>query len=201
LQEEINKQATGDVDMEDVELKQDSNKQVSREELLRMVQYVSTFDPADLRTALEESSLAQDFISLLLSSARPAAAGASMSPTLKSAVPAASLGGSRIFPQQPGKQDLSISIGWKKAALESTSQTLIAAADRIAQHSGETGQFVDGVLKIRAAGWGITQMPAGAGDAQTSTLRVCYGFQKGTEFYSKVDFQLARIITIQGMAT
>lgn len=132
---------------------------------------------AYLRTAFEESSLAQDFISLLLSSARPAAAGASMSPTLKSAVPSGSLGGGRIFPQQSAKQDLSISIGWKKGALESTSQTLIAGADRIAQQIEETGKFIDGVLKIRAAGWGITQMPA---DAQGSTLRVCYGFQKGT---------------------
>jgi hypothetical protein len=201
LQEEINKQTAGDVDMEDVDGKQDSNKHISREELVRMVQYVSTFSGADLRTAFEESSLAQDFISLLLSSARPAAAGASMSPTLKNAVPAASLGGSRIFPQQPAKLDLSISIGWKKAALESTSQTLIAAADRIAQNSGETGQFVDGVLKIRAAGWGITQMPAGAGDVQNSTLRVCYGFQKGIASHSKADLQLVQIITIQGMDT
>ena len=102
-----------------------------------------------------------------------------MSPALKSAVPIGSLGGARIFPQQPAQPDLTVSIGWKKSALESTSQTLIGAADRIAQASGETGQFVEGVLKIRAAGWGIVQMPSGANEAQQSTLKVCYGFQKG----------------------
>ncbi|SRR5579862_1271678 len=130
------------------------------------------------RVAFEESSLAQDFISLLLSSVRPAAGGASMSPTLKAAVPLGSLAGARIFPQGQ-KQDLDISIGWKKSALEDASQTLIKAADRMSHDSGGTGKFVEGVLKIRAAGWGIVQMPATGGETQQGILKVFYGFQKG----------------------
>jgi mediator of RNA polymerase II transcription subunit 17 len=131
------------------------------------------------RVAFEESSLAQDFTSLLLSSVRPAAGGASMSPALKAAVPLGALGGARILPQGSQKADLAVSIGWKKSALEAASQTLIAAADRIARGSGETGRFVTGVLKIRAAGWGIVQMPSGGGEAQQGVLKVFYGFQKG----------------------
>jgi len=122
--------------------------------------------------------LAQDFISLLLSSVRPAAAGASMSPTLKAAVPMGALGGAAIF-AQPQKPDIAVSLGWKKAAIEGASQNLLAAADRLAMNSGETSKFVEGVLKIRAAGWAIVQMPAGGGDAQQGVLKVFYGFQKG----------------------
>ena len=132
----------------------------------------------DGRVAFEESSLAQDFISLLLSAVRPAAGGASMSNALKNAVPLGALSGSRVFPQL-SKPDLSVSIGWKKSAIESASQSLLAAAGRLNNESGETSKFVEGVLKIRAAGWTIVQMPAGAGESQTGVLKVFYGFQKG----------------------
>jgi mediator of RNA polymerase II transcription subunit 17 len=131
------------------------------------------------RVAFEESSLAQDFTSLLLSSVRPAAGGASMSPALKAAVPLGTLGSARIFPQAPAKSDFAVSIGWKKAALESAGQTLMDTADRMVRGTGEAGRFVDGVLKVRAAGWGIVQMPAGGGEAQQGVLKVYYGFQKG----------------------
>ena len=120
-----------------------------------MLHYCSGASGLICRVAFEESSLAQDFISLLLSSARPAAGGASMSPALKAAVPVGSLAGARIFPQGQ-KPDLDIPIGWKKAALEDASRTLINAADRMSQDSGGTEKFVEGVLKL------------------------FYGFQKGT---------------------
>ena len=102
-----------------------------------------------------------------------------MSPALKAAVPLGALGGARIFPQTQQKPDLAVSIGWKKSALEGASQTLIAAADRLARNVGETGRFIDRVLEIRAAGWAIVQMPAGGGEAQQGVLKVYYGFQKG----------------------
>jgi hypothetical protein len=101
-----------------------------------------------------------------------------MSPALKAAVSVGSLAGARIFPQGQ-KPDLDIPIGWKKAALEDASRTLINAADRMSQDSGGTEKFVEGVLKIRAAGWGIVQMPATGGDTQQGVLKLFYGFQKG----------------------
>ena len=76
-----------------------------------------------------------------------------MSTTLKAAVPMGALGGAAIFAQQ-AKSDMAVSMGWKKSAIEAAAQSLLAAADRLAQNSGETSKFVDGVLKIRAAGVG-----------------------------------------------
>jgi len=99
-----------------------------------------------------------------------------MSPTLKAAVPLGSLTCARILPQ-PSKPDLSVSIGWKKSAIEAAGKTLLEAADKLMQ-TGETSQFVQGVLKIRAAGWTIVKMPEVA-DSQQSILKVFYGFQKG----------------------
>jgi len=165
--------------MEDV----DSQKQVTREDLIKIVQYrrLSRRKALICRVAFEESSLAQDFISLLLSSVRPAAGGASMSPALKAAVPVGSLAGARIFPQGQN-QERDIPIGWKKTALEDASRTLINAADKMLQDSGGTEKFVEGVLKIRAAGWGIVQMPATEGETQQGVLKVFYGFQKGMLF-------------------
>jgi hypothetical protein len=101
-----------------------------------------------------------------------------MSNTLKNAVPLAALSGSRVF-LQPSKPDLSVSIGWKKSAIESASASLLAAAGRLSTESGETSKFVESVLRIRAAGWTIVQMPAGAGESRTGVLKVFYGFQKG----------------------
>jgi hypothetical protein len=103
-----------------------------------------------------------------------------MSPALKNVVPLGALSGGRIFPPQQ-KPDLALTIGWKKSAIDSVSQTLLAAAEKLSQESGETNKFVEGVLKIRAAGWAIVQMPAG-GDAQQAVLKVFYGFQKGINF-------------------
>jgi len=166
--------------MEDEDIKQDAKKLITREEFIKIVQFVVPFSMIDFdRVAYEESSLAQDFISLLLSSVRPAAGGASMSAALKSAVPLGALTGARILPQQTQKPDFAVSLGWKSSALQTASQTLLAAADRLAESSGSTGGFVEGVLKVRAAGWGIVQMPAVGGEAQQGVLKVFYGFQKG----------------------
>jgi len=162
--------------MEDVGHPEETRKAVTREELQKIVQYNQLYSKAlTLRIAYDQSLLAQDFISLLLSTARPAAGSAGMSPTLKTAVPLGALGGSRIAPSAQ-TSDASISIGWKKSALESASQNLIAAAERLTGNSGGTSKFVEGVLNIRASGWGIVQMP---GEAQQSALKVFYGFQKG----------------------
>ena len=103
-----------------------------------------------------------------------------MSPALKNAVPFGALSGGRIFPQQQ-KPDLAVTIGWKKSAIDSASETLLAAAEKSSRDSGEMSKFVQGVLKIRAAGWAIVQIPVG-GEAQQGVLKVFYGFQKGIYF-------------------
>jgi len=103
-----------------------------------------------------------------------------MSAALKQSVPVGSLLGARTFPPQTQPQH-SVSIGWKKSALEGASQTLILAAERLAENTGGTGGFVEEVLKVRAAGWAIVQMPGGGGETQQGVLKVYYGFQKGAD--------------------
>jgi mediator of RNA polymerase II transcription subunit 17, fungi type len=127
---------------------------------------------------VEESSLAQDFISLLLSSMRPAAGSASMSPALRNAVPTGALGGGRIA-APPQKADTVLCAGWRKSELDKASQTLIAAAERVGRKQGAITGFVEGVSKVRSGGWGIVQMPAPSGE--TGGFKVFYGFQKGME--------------------
>lgn len=81
-----------------------------------------------LNLAVNESSLALEFVSLLLSSVRPSAANASMSPFLKKTVPPASLNAEKIPFQKPSSDEVLerslIAKGWKQRSLEE-SRTLL----------------------------------------------------------------------------
>ncbi|CUS24834.1 LAQU0S20e00914g1_1 [Lachancea quebecensis] len=81
-----------------------------------------------LNLAVNESSLALEFVSLLLSSVRPSAANASMSPFLKKTVPQASLNAEKIPFQTPSSAEVLdrslIAKGWKQRSLEE-SRTLL----------------------------------------------------------------------------
>ena len=105
-----------------------------------------------------------------------------MSEALKSAVPIGSLASARIFPQQTRKPDTQISVGWKKAALQGASRSLISAAERFAEGEGRKDGFIEDVLKIRATGWRVVRMSPVDGQAQDNALKVYYGFKKGTFF-------------------
>jgi Subunit 17 of Mediator complex len=104
-----------------------------------------------------------------------------MSPALKAAVPAGSLATARIAPQVgQSTADTEVAIGWKVSALKQAGESLSSAADRLGAHTGSTETFINAVLKVREAGWGIVQLPsAGDGQMQLGTLKVYYGFQKG----------------------
>ncbi|SCU85602.1 LAFA_0D16644g1_1 [Lachancea sp. 'fantastica'] len=75
-----------------------------------------------LNLSLNESSLALEFVSLLLSSVRPSAANASMSPFLKNAVPAASLNAEKIQYEKATDSEITekklTTRGWKLRSLE-----------------------------------------------------------------------------------
>ncbi|SCW03748.1 LAFE_0G17348g1_1 [Lachancea fermentati] len=75
-----------------------------------------------INMALNESSLSLEFVSLLLSSVRPAAATASMSPYLKKTVPAASLNAEKIPLKRSTRSEVISSRithkGWKLRSLE-----------------------------------------------------------------------------------
>ncbi|SCU77522.1 LADA_0A00892g1_1 [Lachancea dasiensis] len=75
-----------------------------------------------LDLALNESSLALEFVSLLLSSVRPSAATASMSPFLKKTVPSASLNAEKVPYEKPKESEIMegnlVTKGWKLRSLE-----------------------------------------------------------------------------------
>lgn len=93
----------------EVAKKEEKNFQESK---LSLISYLST--------AVNEASLALDFISLLVSSVRPAAANSLMSPLLKSLVPPGSLNSDKIPSMSTNERSLvnPALISWKLASLE-----------------------------------------------------------------------------------
>jgi len=93
-----------------------------------------------ISTALNESSLALDFVSLLISCVRPAAGTISMSQHLKKFVPPGSLNADlvrkNISPQEKEaqfKEEKVIGQGWKLSSLENSSQKLRDSSVRLSE--------------------------------------------------------------------
>ncbi|ODQ52516.1 hypothetical protein SAICODRAFT_25818 [Saitoella complicata NRRL Y-17804] len=111
--------------------------------------------------AQNEMSLSLDFLSLLVSMAKPAAAGVTMSPVLKESVQPGGLGTGRIQKAAKG-EDLSVCRGWKKKALGDASDALLNAAARLeAKSDTEFGVWHD-LLQLKEQGWPLVKLPGGA---------------------------------------
>ncbi|KAK9469446.1 mediator complex, subunit Med17 [Lipomyces arxii] len=96
---------------------------VNRTELSRLIS-----------AAQNEAAIALDFVSLLISSVRPAAGTTSMSPHLQSHVPVGSLGADRMKPLLP-VEDTSVCVGWKEEAVGASVKRLADAATRLQDES------------------------------------------------------------------
>ncbi|QPG73356.1 hypothetical protein FOA43_000666 [Brettanomyces nanus] len=110
-------------------------------------------------SALNESSLSLDFVSLLISCVRPAAGSSSMSPHLKQNVKVGVLSGSSIdteqHQQQQKEEDIeldkknqSAGRGWKLQSLERVSSDLKSAAERLRIEIGKEKRYWDGMMDI-----------------------------------------------------
>ncbi|SCU85301.1 LAME_0D00848g1_1 [Lachancea meyersii CBS 8951] len=99
-------------------LAKEEEKQMTQEQF----QQLRASTVQSLNLSLNESSLALEFVSLLLSSVRPSAASASMSPFLKKTVPAASLNAEKIPFEKPKESEAIekglVTRGWKLRSLE-----------------------------------------------------------------------------------
>ncbi|KAK7205391.1 mediator complex, subunit Med17 [Myxozyma melibiosi] len=80
--------------------------------------------------AQNEAAVALDFVSLLISSVKPAAGTTSMSPHLRSHVPVGSLGADRIK-ATPQQDDHDVCLGWKVHAVTAAADRLSSAATRL----------------------------------------------------------------------
>ncbi|EDO18387.1 hypothetical protein Kpol_1013p59 [Vanderwaltozyma polyspora DSM 70294] len=100
------------------------NDQVSQEQFIKAKKEMIE----GVNLAINESSLALEFVSLLLSSARESAAISSLSPFLKKTVPINSLNSDKIPLEEKTKQDqLALSVlnkGWKLKSLNESRQIL-----------------------------------------------------------------------------
>ncbi|KAK9454241.1 mediator complex, subunit Med17 [Dipodascopsis uninucleata] len=121
--------------------------------------------------ARNEAAISLDFVSLLISIARPAAGTTSMSPHLKTHVPVGSLGADRIKgSHQP--DDIALCVGWKYEALTSAASRLSDACDRLKTQVVNDRKYWSQVHEIAAGGEALSIV-------RTSDFRglaVRYGF-------------------------
>lgn len=111
---------------------------------------------SSLNTALNESSLSLDFISLLISSVRPGAGTSSMSPHLKQHVQVGSLSSSMIDKEKVkteseltrDNKNTAAGRGWKLQSLVQTSSDLKSAAKRLGLEITKEKKYWDGMLDI-----------------------------------------------------
>ena len=119
---------------------------------------------------------ALDFVALLLSLMRPAAAEMSMSRSLKEIVPLGTLGADKLK-LKPKDMDIAtkqVVKGWKAESLRSAAQSLLDASNRLSEEAEREEKYWNEILKIKDAGWAICRIPR-----ETQTLGVRYGFAEG----------------------
>ncbi|ODQ65881.1 hypothetical protein NADFUDRAFT_51160 [Nadsonia fulvescens var. elongata DSM 6958] len=101
--------------------------------------------------AQNESALAQDFVSLLISCARPAAGTTSMSPHLKSHVAVGSLGADKTK-SKPIADDSLIGIGWKIESLNKASEAMNTSASRLRLEVDKEKNYWKSIHTIASSG-------------------------------------------------
>ncbi|KAK9235867.1 mediator complex, subunit Med17 [Lipomyces kononenkoae] len=133
-----------------------------------------------ISAAQNEAAISLDFVSLLISSVRPAAGTTSMSPHLKSHVPVGSLGSDKIKPH-PYVEDPSVCLGWKVQAVSAASDRLAEASERLAKEAVQEQKYWDQVEQVAVAGEVLSKM-------RTSDFRgmgVRYGFVDAGSTYKE----------------
>ncbi len=125
-----------------------------------------------------EAYYALDFVSLLLSKDTPRQAELSMSQHLKQHVPMGSLGMEKVQPQPDRPHEIkdreTVQLGWKMQSLQSTADSLLAAATRLETEVQHETQYWEQVLAIDSERWSLCRMPR-----ERHTLGVRFGFLEG----------------------
>ena len=130
-----------------------------------------------LLLAQNESSIALDFISLLLSASRPAAGSLSMSPLLKARVPVGALGIDGIRSDQSATDNSSaVGRAWKMSTLRNVSRGLLSKADDIEQKAAQHALYWQHVLQLKTQSWPLRDIKG--------QLAVDYGMMPTKRNYS-----------------
>ncbi|VEU20965.1 DEKNAAC101807 [Brettanomyces naardenensis] len=145
-------------------------------------------------SALNESSLSLDFVSLLISCLRPAAGTSSMSPHLKQHVKVGSLSSGRITRQNQqkdediarDKKNQSAGRGWKLQSLSRVSNDLKAAAERLSGEISKEKQYWDGMMDIVRSDEVVIPVKSSRNGKSAKDIGVKYGFgDAGSNYYDK----------------
>ncbi|KAJ5433605.1 Mediator of RNA polymerase II transcription subunit 17 [Penicillium daleae] len=130
----------------------------------------------------QETMLALDFISLLLSKHAPRQAETSMSPLLKQLAPLGSLDSDLVNPPprpESSIKDIStVSRGWRIQNFNSASSKLLSAATRLNGEIESEIRYWGEVLAIKDKGWKVCRHPR-----EKQALAVQYGFMEATPIF------------------
>uniref|UniRef100_A0A060TDV7 Mediator of RNA polymerase II transcription subunit 17 n=1 Tax=Blastobotrys adeninivorans TaxID=409370 RepID=A0A060TDV7_BLAAD len=151
----------------EVQEQQEQDFDKARAELVRLV-----------GVAQNESALSLDFVSLLLSSLRPAAGTTSMSPHLKQHVPPGSLGADSLW-TGPREEDNRVGAGWKLQSLSRASDLLNNAASRLKDEIGKERTYWQAIRETVRGGEVLFKIRKG----DVRGLGIKYGFgDSGSEY-------------------
>ena len=128
--------------------------------------------------AQQESAMALDFLSLLLSQYAPGAVTLTLSPFLKQTLPLGSLGAEVV--QAPEKseseqqQDEMVTMGWRMQSLNDVADSLLVSAARLDGEIVKETTYWRQVLAVKEKGWSLARLPG-----EKHTLGVRYGLAEG----------------------
>ncbi|KAJ5469250.1 Mediator of RNA polymerase II transcription subunit 17 [Penicillium diatomitis] len=129
--------------------------------------------------AHQETMLALDFISLLLSKHSPRQAETSMSPLLKQLAPLGSLGSDLVNAPPRTEATLkdiaTVSRGWRMQSFNAVSNKLLNAATRLNREIDSETKYWNEVIAVKDKGWKVCRHPR-----VRQALAVRYGFIEAT---------------------
>ncbi|KAG7696611.1 hypothetical protein KL951_003067 [Ogataea haglerorum] len=182
--EQLSKETATDQDDVEMEAELPSTQEQLRsyEEFTKVKQEIIN----SVHSALNESSLSLDFVSLLISCVRPAAGSSSMSPHLKQHIKIGSLSSDKVDPPEDTEKlqlDISkVGRGWKLESLERAAANLKSSSSRLKDEVAKEKNFWSGMVEVLKSNEVITSMNI------KNTREVCvkYGYgDAGSTYYDK----------------
>ncbi|KAH3670913.1 hypothetical protein OGAPHI_000624 [Ogataea philodendri] len=189
LQQEIEAQQSGSEETvkkkeQETEKEQEFSSEnfISQEDFLKQKETIIN----SVHSALNESSLSLDFVSLLISCVRPAAGSSSMSPHLKQHIKIGSLSSDKVEPPEDTEKlqfDISrVGRGWKLESLERASKNLKNSSLRLKEEVAKEKNFWTGMVEVLKSNEVITSMNI----KNTKEICVKYGYgDAGSTYYDK----------------
>ncbi|KAL9130703.1 MAG: hypothetical protein Q9217_001182 [Psora testacea] len=175
LEEEIRNDADGEIavgdegslvaveEVEDIRSKKDEVYK-ARDEMLKQI-----------GQAQQESAMALDFVSLLLSQGTPGPAGLTLSPFLRQNLPLGSLGVEIVQAPEESESERQlgemVAMGWRMQALSDVADSLLNSASRLGGEVERETRYWDQVLAVKEKRWSLSRLPR-----EKNTLGVRYGF-------------------------